>query len=79
MKANYSSRGYQVYGDVGNVPNDSAAIREIISRQGVDIVLEVIADTVAESKKKFNLTENEMQMAVNSIRMSLLELISERI
>lgn len=79
MKANYSSRGYQIYGDVDNVAKDSTAIREIISRQGLDIVLEVIADNVAESRQKFNLNEKEMDSVVNSIRMSLAELISERI
>lgn len=79
MKANYSSRGYQIYGDVDNVAKDPTAIREIISRQGLDIVLEVIADNVAESRQKFNLNEKEMDAVVNSIRMSLAELISERI
>lgn len=78
MKANYPSRGYQVYGDVDNVQKDAATIKEILARQGVDLLLEVIANHVGEVRLKFKLDEKEVQALKSSLRLSLTDLINER-
>lgn len=77
-KANYSSCGYQVYGDVDRVREDAKTLHEILSRQGTDIFLEVIANHVGRCAFKFNLSQKEIDAAKSSLRLSLDELINER-
>ena len=79
MKANYSARGYQVYGDSDNVKKDLSTLKEILDRQGSDIVLEAIAEQVGYCKIKFNLSGAELSAVVSSIKLSLDDLIGERI
>lgn len=78
MKANYSSRGYQVYGDADSVVKDAVSLTEIIERQGFDIVLESIANYVGNTVVKFKLSQDEVEAIKSSLRMSLIELIDER-
>lgn len=78
MKANYSSRGYQVYGDLDNVKKDLGTLKGILDRQGSDIVLEAIAEQIGHCKLKFNLSSAELAAIVSSIKLSLDDLIGER-
>ena len=79
MKANYSARGYQVYGDLDNVKKDLSTLKDILERQGSDIVLEAIAEQVGYCKIKFNLSGAELSAIVSSIKLSLDDLIGERV
>ena len=78
MKANYSTRGYQVYGDLDNVKKDLGTLKDILDRQGSDIVLEAIAEQIGHCKLKFNLSSAELAAIVSSIKLSLDDLIGER-
>lgn len=79
MRANYSARGYQVYGDSDNVKKDLSTLKEILERQGSDIVLEAIAEQVGYCKINFNLSGAELSAIVSSIKLSLDDLIGERV
>ena len=79
MKANYSARGYQVYGDLDNVKKDLSTLKEILDRQGSDIILESIAEQIGQCKLKFNLSGAELSAIVSSIKLSLDDLIGERV
>lgn len=79
MKANYSASGYQVYGDLDNVKKDSVILKDILERQGSDIVLESIAEQIGQCKLKFNLSGAELSAIVSSIKLSLDDLIGERV
>jgi hypothetical protein len=78
MKANYSSRGYQVYGDSQNVKKDADTIREILGRQGVDLLLEVIANNVGNNVVEFKLSPKDVDAIKASYTLSLYQLIDER-
>jgi hypothetical protein len=78
MKANYSARGYQVYGDLDNVKKDLGTLKDILDRQGSDIVLEAIAEQIGHCKLKFNLSSADLAAIVSSIKLSLDDLIGER-
>lgn len=78
MKANYSARGYQMYGDLDNVKKDLGTLKDILDRQGSDIVLEAIAEQIGHCKLKFNLSSAELAAIVSSIKLSLDDLIGER-
>lgn len=78
MKANYSMRGYQVYGDADNVKKDAAALREILERQGPDLLLEVIANNVGDCVVKHKLDQKEINAVKASYTLSLEHLIEER-
>jgi hypothetical protein len=78
MKANYSARGYQVYGELDNVKKDLGTLKDILDRQGSDIVLEAIAEQIGHCKLKFNLSSADLAAIVSSIKLSLDDLIGER-
>jgi hypothetical protein len=78
MKANYSARGYQVYGDLDNAKKDLGTLKDILDRQGSDIVLEAIAEQIGHCKLKFNLSSADLAAIVSSIKLSLDDLIGER-
>lgn len=78
MKANYSSRGYQVYGDKDNVQKDANTIKEIIERQGFDLIIESLANYAAQNSVKFKLSEAENAAVLSSLTLSLKELFQER-
>lgn len=78
MKANYSVRGYQIYGDSDNVKKDLGTLKDILDRQGSDIVLEAIAEQIGHCKLKFNLSSADLAAIVSSIKLSLDDLIGER-
>lgn len=79
MKANYSARGYQVYGDLDNVKEDLSTLKDVLERQGSDIVLEAIAEQIGQCRLKFNLSGAELSAIVSSIKLSLDDLIGERV
>lgn len=79
MKANYNAKGYQVYSDSDNVKKDLSTLKEILERQGSDIVLEAIAEQIGQCKLKFNLSGAELSAVVSSIKLSLHDLVGERV
>lgn len=78
LAANYAKHGQHLYGDIDNVRKDSALIREILDRQGTDLILEVIANQIGEKVSEFNMNQGAINNIVNSISNSLKELVSER-
>ena len=78
LNANYAKFGQQLYGDLDNVRKDAAVIRDILERQGSDLILEVIANKIGESASEFNLSAGSINNTVNSICNSLKELVDER-
>lgn len=78
MEANYSNRGYQVYGDIDNLQSDIKHIERIIDNQGFDLILEVIANKVGNAKLKYKMTQGEVDAIKSSLTLSLCELIDER-
>lgn len=79
ITSNYARTGSQQYGDIDNVKRDAGIIREILSRQGSDLLLEVIANGVGDCRVKFNLSEVEINRVKASLIDSLSELINERV
>lgn len=67
------------YGDYDNVGKDATIIREIMSRQGNALLLECIADSIGESRIKFNLTFEEARRVMDETLAELKADISERI
>lgn len=78
MRANYSARGYQIYGDADNVKKDADTIREILERQGADLLLEVIANNVGKNALAHKLDQKQINAVKASYTLSLEHLIEER-
>lgn len=74
----YSVVGFQSYGDPDNVVRDAKIIREIIDRQGSDILLECIADHVGDVNSKYSLSASQIDKVKKSLADSIILLIEER-
>lgn len=66
------------YGDYANVTKDAQVLIDIFNRQGAGIMLEVIADRVAESNARYKWTDAELCKVIRSYTKELQELILER-
>lgn len=66
------------YGDYDNIRKDSINLIDVLNRQGSDIFFEILADHVATSKNKFNLSQDEVNRVINSHINTYRELIEER-
>lgn len=75
----YSILGTLSYGDIDHVKEDALVIRQIINRQGFDLLLECIAEYIGESNVKYGLTEKQIETLKKSLADSLIELINERV
>jgi hypothetical protein len=75
----YSLDGFQNYGDPVNVVADGATMREILSRQGLDIFAEVLADHFGKCNQRFLFTSDELLRAKDRFIADFTELLDERV
>ena len=66
------------YGDHDNVTKDAKTIREIMARQGCDILLECMADHVGECKNKFDLSQADVNRVITANISLYTEMVNER-
>lgn len=67
------------YGDVENVKRDAKTLREILSRQGSSLLIDVIADSIGEAALKFKFTKSDSAMTMIATVDELESAIKERI
>lgn len=74
----YVSSIVNLYGDSENVTKDSKLIREILDRQGTNLLIHVISEHIGETVLRHNLDETEVTRVVGSLVTELKESIRER-
>jgi hypothetical protein len=67
------------YGAPESAAKDSKVIQEILGRQGIPFVLEVVAEYFATVSLKFRFTHKENLMAIDEYKKALENEIMERI
>jgi len=77
--SNYVTSIIYKYGDTDKVPKDVTTLKEIYSRQGTTLFIDVIADIIGTNALQFNLDTAERLRLMDSICNELREAISERI
>ena len=76
--SNYISSITSRYGDVDKVKQDAAVLREILSRQGSELLLDVIASHTGEAAIKFKMNSNERREVVRSLIVDFKESLWQR-
>lgn len=66
------------YGDIDNVKTDVRALRDIISRQGHNFVMDVIAEGIGETVNKFKLGIDDVKRLKTRLLDELRDAINER-
>lgn len=67
------------YGDLPNVKNDAKTLRDIIDRQGTDLILDALAEHVGECAIKFKFHSSDTAMTKIALLDALESAINERI
>lgn len=67
------------YGDFDNIKSDVKTLHDILNRQGTNLVVDCIADTIGTTGLKFGLTFDESKDALDSILSELKQQTLERI
>jgi hypothetical protein len=67
------------YGDTDNVKKDVKTLNEILSRQGNNLVIDVLAETIGQQAITFKFTSEECARIRESLLNDLREAINERI
>lgn len=67
------------YGDFDNIKTDVKTLHDIINRQGSNLVVDCLADTIGTTGLKFGLTFDESKAALDSLLAELKEQTLERI
>ena len=75
----YTSSVINNYGDVEQLKQDAATLRDILNRQGSRLLLEVIANSVGEASTKFKFDNLEQGRVLTKLVTELSDLIVERI
>ncbi len=65
------------YGDTDSVKNDVKTLNEMISRQGITLVIDVIAEHAGGTAIKFGLNDIERDRLLHSLYTELKEALSE--
>lgn len=78
-EAPYVSSIVHQYGDVAHLGDDVYKLRQIIDRQGISLLIRVIADYTGECCIRFKWTEEESKRVRDSYVNQLREDINERI
>jgi len=55
------------YGDFNNIQNDVKTLHDIINRQGTNLVVDCLAESLGNTGLKFNLTDKECIKIMDSI------------
>lgn len=75
----YTSSIIQKYGDLPNLSNDIKTLNEILSRQGAELLIDVIAEEVGNTANKFKFSSSDRTMTMISLVDLLENAIKERI
>ena len=68
-----------IYGDIENVKRDVLTLREIESRQGSKLLIDVIAESTGETANKFKLPCDDRQRLIDSLVADLKNALEERL
>ena len=75
----YVSSIINKYGDIDNVKNDVKVLNEILSRQSKSLLIDVMASFVGDCAIKYNYSETEKTLVVNSLTKELRDALWERL
>jgi hypothetical protein len=67
------------YGDYDQVTNDVKTLNEILGRQGINLLMDVIAERAGKAAVKFNMPENERVNVITNLTNELHEALLERL
>ena len=68
----------QKYGDVDNVPKDVKALNDIINRQGMSLIVDVLAEYIGECQKRWKLNSQDLNRMKFNLTEELIQAINER-
>lgn len=74
----YTSSIVNNYGDSDRVQQDVKALNDIISRQGIGLLLDVVAEYIGNLNAKFKWTAKDIANIKNCYTSQLIEAINER-
>lgn len=74
-----TSRLINNYGDMENVKRDVLTLREIESRQGSKLLIDVIAESTGETANKFKLGSDDRQRLIDSLVADLKNALEEKL
>lgn len=75
----YTTSIISKFGDMENVKKDSVALRDILTRQGASLLIDVLADITGENANRWKLSEIERQRVVSSMVEELRNALNERL
>lgn len=75
---NYVSSITSKYGDLDNVKTDVKTLRDIHSRQGVSLIVDVISEIAGEVSNKMNLSNEDRSRLITNLVNELKESLLER-
>ena len=75
----YTSSIITKYGDTDNVKKDASTISEILSRQGVDLIRDCLAEYVGTTANKYKFSEHDRESIIEVITTELKEALQERL
>lgn len=78
MDSKYISSITTKYGDIDNLRNDTKVLKEILSRQGTSLLMDVIAESCGYTVNKFKLTPKETMRMLNTLVEELVDAVNER-
>ena len=70
---------FRNYGDLQNLSVDNKTLRDIINRQGINLIVDHLATYIGEQAIMWNWSETESRYAMNSVLNDLKEAILERV
>lgn len=79
MSKEYVSSITTKYGDLDRVKADAVTLREILSRQGSSLLIDVIAECAGETANKFNFHSSDRCMTLIALVDELKESLKERL
>lgn len=79
MSSQYVSSIATKYGDLDQVKTDVKTLREILSRQGSSLLIDVIAETTGEAANKFSMSFTERAKVHVALVEELDESLKERV
>lgn len=79
MKNNYVSSIIKNYGDMQNVRNDSKTVGEIVSRQGSDFLLDVVAETAGNYAVEWKLSPEDRKVLIKHLTEHFINALNERL
>lgn len=74
-----SNTNLRGYGDIENLKSDLKTLNEILSRQGQNLFIDVLAEAIGEACATFSLNAMERERLLDGALSDLKNAISERI